>query len=298
MGHHYLNQLFTPQSIAVFGASDSPDGVGTLVFKNLLNAKFKGTVYPINPKYAKVQEHVAFPNLVALNKPVDLAVITTPAASVPGILQQCGEHGVKGVVVLSSGFVETGARGARLQKDAVDIAQQYGMHIIGPNCLGIMRPSVGLNATFSRNQALPGNLALVSQSGGMCTAILDWASPRQIGFSTVMTLGDAADVDFGDVLDFLALDPKTDSILLYIEGVHDARGFMSGLRTASRMKPVVVLKAGRYEEGSRAASTHTGAIVGGSEAFTAACETHRDLIKLDDPGHFYLFHHEGREKES
>ncbi|MDX9987686.1 bifunctional acetate--CoA ligase family protein/GNAT family N-acetyltransferase [Thiothrix unzii] len=272
MGHHYLNQLFTPQSIAVFGASDSPDGVGTLVFKNLLNAKFKGTVYPINPKYAKVQEHVAFPNLVALNKPVDLAVITTPAASVPGILQQCGEHGVKGVVVLSSGFVETGARGARLQKDAVDIAQQYGMHIIGPNCLGIMRPSVGLNATFSRNQALPGNLALVSQSGGMCTAILDWASPRQIGFSTVMTLGDAADVDFGDVLDFLALDPKTDSILLYIEGVHDARGFMSGLRTASRMKPVVVLKAGRYEEGSRAASTHTGAIVGGSEAFTAALE--------------------------
>lgn len=272
MGHHYLNQLFAPKSVAVFGASNSPDGVGTLVFKNLLDAGFKGSVYPINPKYEKVQEQTAFPNLTELNKSIDLAVVATPAATVPAILQQCGENGVKGVVVLSSGFAEAGTRGQRLQKDSVEIARQYGMHIIGPNCLGIMRPSAGLNATFTRNQAAPGNLALVSQSGGMCTAILDWAAARQIGFSTVVTLGDAADVDFGDVLDFLALDPKTDSILLYIEGVHDARGFMSGLRTASRMKPVVVLKAGRYEEGSRAASTHTGAIVGGNEAFDAALE--------------------------
>lgn len=272
MGHHYLNQLFTPQSVALFGASEQPSRVGSVVYHNLLEAGFKGAIYPINPKYETVQGQAAYPNLAALNKPVDLAVIATPAATVPGILQQCGEHGVKGAVVLSAGFAEVGVKGKRLQKDMVDIAEQYGMHIIGPNCLGIMRPSAGLNATFSRNQAAPGNLALVSQSGGMCTAILDWAAPRQIGFSTVVTLGDAADVDFGDVLDFLALDPKTDSILLYIEGVHDARGFMSGLRTASRMKPVVVLKAGRYEEGSRAASTHTGAIVGGNEAFSAALE--------------------------
>ena len=272
MGHHYLNQLFAPKSVAVFGASNSADGVGTLVFRNLLDAGFKGSVYPINPKYAKVQEHTSYPNLTELNKSVELAVIATPAPTVPSILHQCGEHGVKGIVILSAGFAEAGARGQRLQKDCVDIAHQYGMHIIGPNCLGIMRPSSGLNASFTRNQPQAGNLALVSQSGGMCTAILDWAEARKIGFSTVVTLGDAADVDFGDVLDFLALDPKTDSILLYIEGVHDARGFMSGLRTASRMKPVVVLKAGRYEEGSRAASTHTGAIVGGKEAFDAALE--------------------------
>jgi acetyltransferase len=176
------------------------------------------------------------------------------------------------VVVLSAGFGEAGAKGQRLEKALLAVVHEYGIHLIGPNCLGIMRPSVGLNATFSKNQAKPGNVALVSQSGAMATAILDWAATRQVGFSTVATLGDAADVDFGDVLDFLALDPKTSSILLYIEGIHDARGFMSGLRAASRMKPVVVLKAGRYEEGARAASSHTGAMVGGNDAFDAAMD--------------------------
>lgn len=272
MSHHYLNQLFAPQSVAVFGASEREKAVGTVVFQNLLSAGFKGALYPINPKHSEIQGQTAYPNLVALNKPVDLAVVATPAATVPGIIRQCGEHGVKGVVVVSAGFAEAGNRGKRLQKDITDIARQYAMHIIGPNCLGIMRPSVGLNATFSRNQAQAGNLALVSQSGAMCTAILDWAATQGIGFSTVITLGDTADVDFGDTLDYLALDPKTDSILLYVEGIHDARGFMSGLRTASRMKPVIVLKAGRYEEGSRAVMSHTGAIVGGDDAFDAALE--------------------------
>lgn len=272
MSHHYLNQLFAPRSIAVFGASQREDAVGTLVFRNLLDAGFKGAIYPVNPKHAEVLGYKAYPALGELHEPVDLAVIATPAATVPAIVRQCGEHGVKGVVILSAGFAEAGHRGKRLQKEVVDIAHQYEMHIIGPNCLGIMRPSVGLNATFSRNQAMPGNLALVSQSGAMCTAILDWAATQGIGFSTVITLGDTADVDFGDALDFLALDSKTDSILLYVEGIHDARGFMSGLRTASRMKPVVVLKAGRYEEGSRAATSHTGAIVGSDDAFDAALE--------------------------
>ncbi|EIJ34742.1 bifunctional acetate--CoA ligase family protein/GNAT family N-acetyltransferase [Thiothrix nivea] len=272
MSHHYLNQLFAPQSIAVFGASHRENAVGTLVFQNLLTAGFKGAIYPINPKHAEIQGHQAWPNLTELNKPVDLAVIATPARTVPAIIQQCGENGVKGVVVISAGFAEAGPQGKRLQKDIVDIARQHNIHIIGPNCLGIMRPSVGLNATFSRNQALPGNLALVSQSGAMCTAILDWAASQQIGFSTIVTLGDTADVDFGDALDYLALDPKTDSILLYVEGIHDARGFMSGLRTASRMKPVIVLKAGRYEEVSHAVTSHTGAIVGRDDAFEAALE--------------------------
>lgn len=272
MSHHYLNQLFSPQNVAVFGASHRENAVGTLVFQNLLSAGFKGAIYPINPKHAEIQGHKAWASLTELNKPVDLAVIATPAKTIPAIIRQCGEYGVKGVVVISSGFAETGPQGKRLQKDIVDIARESGVHIIGPNCLGIMRPSVGLNATFSRNQAQPGNLALVSQSGAMCTAILDWAASQQIGFSTVVTLGDTADVDFGDVLDFLALDPKTDSILLYVEGIHDARGFMSGLRTASRMKPVIVLKAGRYAEVSRAVASHTGAIVGCDDAFEAALE--------------------------
>lgn len=201
MGHHYLNQLFSPKSIAVFGASESPDSVGTLVFKNLLDAGFKGSLYPINPKHAKVQELECFPNLTALDKPVELAVIATPANTVPSIIQQCGEHNVKGAIIISSGFSEAGIKGQRLQKDMVEIAQQYGVHIIGPNCMGVMRPAAGLNATYSRSTAKPGNLALVSQSGGMCTAILDWAAARQIGFSSVVTLGDTADVDFGDVLE-------------------------------------------------------------------------------------------------
>ncbi len=272
MGHHYLNQLFAPKSVAVFGANNTPESSGHLVLQNLLSTGFKGSVYPITKETDKIQETPTYPNLDTLNKPVDLAVITSPAASIPSVIQQCGEHGIKGAVVISDGFSETGARGQRLQKEMIDIAQQYGVHIIGPNCLGIMRPPVGLNATFSRSQATPGNLALVSQSGGMCTAIMDWAAARQIGFSTVVTLGDAADVDFGDVLDYLALDPKTDSILLYIETVHNARGFMSGLRSAARMKPVIVLKAGRNEAASLAASTHTGNIIGSNDAFNAALE--------------------------
>ncbi len=272
MGHHYLNQLFASNSIAVFGASEEPNAIGSLVLLNIVAAGFLGKIFPINPKQSTVHGLTCYPGLPVIPHPVDLAIVATPANTVAEIIHQCGEHGVKGVIVLSAGFSETGNRGKRMEKDLLDIIHHYGMHLIGPNCLGVMRPSSGLNATFSQNQALPGNVALVSQSGAICTAILDWASGRQMGFSTVVTLGDAADVDFGDVLDYLALDPKTDSILLYVEGIHDARSFMSGLRAASRMKPVIVLKAGRYEEGSRAASSHTGAIVGGDDAFDAALE--------------------------
>lgn len=272
MGHHYLNQVFSPESVAVFGASERENAVGTLILQNMLTAEFRGEIYPINPKYKTVQGLTCYPTLHKVNQPVDLAVITTPANKVIDIVRECGEEGCRGVVVISAGFGEAGAQGKRLEKALLEVVHEYGMHLIGPNCLGIMRPSVGLNATFSKNQAITGNVALVSQSGAMATAILDWAATRQVGFSTVVTLGDAADVDFGDVLDYLALDPKTSSVLLYIEGIHDARGFMSGLRAASRMKPVVVLKAGRYAEGAKAASSHTGAMVGGNDAFDAAMD--------------------------
>lgn len=272
MSHHYLNQLFSPRSVAVFGASNQEGKVGSVVFKNLIEAGFKGELYPINPKHSEVQGHTAYPNLKDLHHAIELAVIATPAATVPSIVRECGENGVKGIVLMSGGFSDGGARGKQLEKDSVNIAREYGMHIIGPHCLGIMRPSVGLNATLTQNHAQPGKLALVAQSGAMCTAILDWAAGQGIGFSTVINLGDAADVDFGDALDFLALDPKTHSILLYVEGIYDARGFMSGLRTASRMKPVVVLKAGRSAEGMQAATSHTGAIVGSDDAFEAALE--------------------------
>lgn len=279
MGHHYLHQLFSPRNIAVFGIDQQEDAIGALVFRNLLDAGFKGGVYPVTAKYGEVLGHKAYLDLKDVHAPVDLAVVATPAAFVPSIVQQCGEHGVNGVVILSSGFAECGKRGRHLQKDVIDIARQYEMHIIGPNCLGVMRPSVGLNATFSHNQALSGNLALVSQSGSMCTAILDWAATQGIGFSAVITLGDTADVDFGDTLDFLALDPKTDSILLNVECIHHARGFMSGLRTASRMKPVIVLKAGRYGACSQAAA-HAGALAGNDAVFDAALER-AGVVRVD-----------------
>ncbi|MEJ2721795.1 MAG: acetate--CoA ligase family protein, partial [bacterium] len=173
-------------------------------------------------------------------------------------------------VVISAGFREVGPKGVRLEEEMMDAARRYGIRIIGPNCLGTMRPSVGLNATFSHNAALPGNIALVSQSGALCTSVLDWALSEHVGFSSMVSMGGSADVDFGEVLDYLAADPETKSILLYIEGIRDARGFMCGLRVAARMKPVVVVKAGRHVEGSRAAVSHTGALVGSDDVFDAA----------------------------
>jgi acetyltransferase len=270
MGSHYLNRLFAPESVAVIGASDREHSVGAQVFRNLITARFKGGLYAVNPKHQRVQRRKSHPNIEAIGKPVDLAIVATPARAVPEVIRECGEYGVHSAVILSAGFAEAGSEGRRLQAATVEAAQLHGLRLIGPNCLGIMRPDIGLNATFSHNQALPGNLALVSQSGALSTAILDWAEGRQIGFSSVVSLGDAADIDFGQILDFLALDPKTRSILLYVEGIRRGRRFMSGLRAAARMKPVVVIKAGRYAEGSRAAMSHTGAIVGADDVFDAA----------------------------
>jgi len=275
MGPHYLDKLIAPRAIAVFGASERADSVGQRVFANILAAGFKGKLYPINHKNGQIQGHTAYPDLSALTKdtggkPIDLAVIATPAPSVPDIIRQCGEHGVPTAVVLSAGFGEAGGEGKRLEHALLDEARRFGVRIVGPNCLGLMRPRIGLNATFGHNNALPGKLALISQSGALCTAILDWAESNQVGFSAMVSLGDAADVDFGDLLDYLALDPETHSILMYVEGIRDARRFMSGLRVAARMKPVIVVKAGRHQAGSRAAVSHTGALVGADDVFDAA----------------------------
>ena len=263
---------FTPQSIAVFGASEDPDAVGARVFSNLRDAGFSGSIYAINPKYKQLYQQPCYPSIDAIAKPVDLAVIATPAKTIPEIIHACGQHGVRSVIIISTGFNDHDEQGAALKKAVLQAALQYPLRILGPNCLGLIRPVTGINATFSKNTAKPGELALVSQSGALCTAILDWAVDHDVGFSAIVSLGDAADIDFGDVLDYLALDMHTNSILLYVEGVRDARSFMSGLRIAARMKPVVVIKAGRHIEGSRAAVTHTGAIVGSDDVFDAALQ--------------------------
>ncbi|MGD8609264.1 MAG: bifunctional acetate--CoA ligase family protein/GNAT family N-acetyltransferase [Myxococcales bacterium] len=270
MPSHYLDRLFDPRSVAVFGASERPESVGARVFENLRAADFKGELYPINPKHDMVLGQQCHPDIESVGAAVDLAVVATPAPSVPEIIHRCGEHGVRAAIVLSAGFREAGARGRKLERAMLTEARRYGMRIVGPNCLGMVRPSVGLNATFSKDDAEPGNLALISQSGAICTAILDWAKARRVGFSTVVSMGDASDVDFGDMLDYLALDFTTQAILLYVEGVGDARSFMSGLRAAARLKPVVIVKSGRHNEGLEAAVSHTGALVGSDDVFDAA----------------------------
>jgi acetyltransferase len=272
MGQHFLDRLFSPRSIAVFGASEKPDSVGSRVYENLLAGGFPGPIYPVNPKYERLGHRRCYGSVGDIGQLVDLAVIATPAQGVPRIIHECGEHGVRGAIVLSAGFGEVDVAGARHLRELMREAHRYRMRIVGPDCLGLIRPSSGLNATFSKNSALEGALALISQSGALCTAILDWAQRHNVGFSAVVSLGNASDVNFGDILDFLALDPHTHSILLYVEGVGDARDFMSGLRSAARMKPVVVLKAGRRAAGSRAAVSHTGALVGTNDVFEAALQ--------------------------
>lgn len=270
MGPHYLTKLFNPESVAVFGASERPNSVGGTAFANLISAGFQGKIYPINPKHSHIQGQVCYASLDHISESIDLAVIATPAHTIPAILHSCGNKFIKNVVILSAGFEDEAGKVA--QAELVRIARSYDMHLIGPNCLGIMRPSIGLNATFSKNQAKPGHVAFLSQSGALCTAVLDWAESNDVGFSLMASTGNAADLDFGELLDYLADDPKTQSILLYIEGIADSRRFISGLKRAARLKPVILLKSGRMPEGQAAAVSHTGALVGGDDVFNSAIE--------------------------
>ncbi len=270
MNTHYLTSLFTPGSVALFGASDRVDSVGGVVFKNLLGSGFKGRIYGINPKRETVQGEKAYASLDDIDETPELAVVATPATSIPAIVEACGERGIRMMLILSAGFREIGAEGRKLEDRVIDLVRRYDIRLMGPNCLGLIRPDIGLNITFGNNNATPGSLALVSQSGAICTAILDWAESNEIGFSAVVSTGIAADLDFGDYLDYLASDPRTKAILLYIEGIKDARRFMSSVRAAARIKPVIALKVGRHAAGAEASMSHTGALVGSDRTFSAA----------------------------
>ncbi len=270
MGQHYLSTLFSPKSVAVIGASERPDSVGNVVFRNMLEGGYQGELYAINPTHDEILGQRAYASLEDIGKPVELAVIATKAETVPDIIEACGKHGVHAAIILSAGFSETGSHGAALEQAVLTNAKRYGLRVIGPNCLGLMRPGIGLNATFNNGGAKVGNLALVSQSGALCTAILDWAPANDVGFSSVVSMGTSADVDFGEILDYLTSDIKTQSILLYVEGIHKARGFLSALRAAARVKPVFAIKVGRHAAGSKAVMSHTGALVGQDDVFDAA----------------------------
>lgn len=266
---HYLTPLFEPAALAVIGATERAGAVGAVLARNLLEAKYQGALFAVNPKHRSVHGVPCFNAIGKVPARVDLAVIATPAATVPDIIEQCGKAGVRAAVVISAGFSETGPAGAKLERALLENARRHRLRLVGPNCLGLMRPSLGLNATFARGAALPGALGLVAQSGAVCTAMLDWARPNGIGFSSVVSLGGSTDVDFGEIIDYLIEDPATEHILLYIEGVRSARRFVSALRAAARVKPVIVQKVGRHPAGSRAAVSHTGAIVGLDDVFDA-----------------------------
>jgi len=270
MFRHVLAPLLAPASVALVGATEREGALGRIVWQNLAAGGLRGALSPVNPKHQQVFGQRCLARLRDLPAAPELAVIVTPARTVPGILEDAGKAGVRAAVVLTSGFGETGAAGRALQAQALAAARKHGLRLLGPNCLGLMRTDAGLNATFSPVPALPGKLALLSQSGAICTAILDWARPSGVGFSSVVSLGAAADVDFGEVLDFLIADSGTDAVLMYVEGIRDARRFVSALRAAARAKPVVVLKVGRYASGTRAASSHTGALMGSDAVFDAA----------------------------
>jgi acetyltransferase len=269
VGKHYLSKLFEPASVAVFGASERENAIGSIVFRNM-KEQFTGQLYAMNPKRKEVLGGPAYASLDDVQEAVDLAVIATPAASVPEIIDSCGRNGVKAAVVITAGFSETGAEGKALENRMIEIARRHGVRIVGPNCLGIVRPSIGLNATFAKGRPPAGHLALASQSGAICTSILDWAHSNDVGFSTVVSMGIGADLDFGEILDYLVSDPLTHSILMYIEGIRNARRFMSALRAAARVKPVIAVKVGRHAAAARASASHTGALVGSDDTFDAA----------------------------
>jgi acetyltransferase len=266
-----LDFLFRPTSVAVVGASDRAGSLGAIVMRNMLDAGFKGPVWPVNPKHAEVAGLIAWRSLDALPAAPDLAVICTPADTVPGLIAALGAKGGKAAVVLSAGLRQAPkAGGPTLEQSMLDAARPHLIRILGPNCVGLLTPGIGLNASFAPGTALPGKLAFVSQSGALATAMLDWGNARNIGFSHFISLGDGADVDFGDVLDHLASDPNTRAILMYAESVTNARKFMSAARAASRNKPVLVVKSGRAPEAARAAASHTGALAASDLVIDAA----------------------------
>lgn len=266
-----LKRLFAPASVAIIGASERPHSVGATVLRNMLAGAFQGAVYPVNPKYASLAGLECHPGVADLPEAPDLAVICTPPATVPLLVRQLGERGTRAAIILTAGLNQGGdGPGRSLKQAALDAARPYVLRLLGPNCVGLLVPGIGLNASFAHTGALAGKLAFVSQSGALVTGVLDWANARGIGFSKFISLGESADVDFGDVLDYLATDPDTSAILMYMEDLRHARKFMSAARAAARSKPVLVLKAGRMAEGARAAASHTGALAGADDVYDAA----------------------------
>ena len=281
MSTRHLDSLFQPKSVAVIGASGRAYSVGGTLWRNVRTGGFGGAIYPVNPKYKELDGRRCYAQVDQLPEAPELAVICTPPATVVELMRQLAQRGTQAVVVITAGL------SAEQKQAMLDIARPRLMRILGPNCVGLLAPHAGLNASFAHIPARPGQLAFISQSGALVTAMLDWAEARDIGFSHFVSLGEHADVDFGDMLDYLANDPQTRAILLYIESIDDARKFMSAARAAARNKPVIAVKAGRSEQGSRAAASHTGALAGSDEVYDAAI-ARAGMLRVDSLEQLFL----------
>jgi acetyltransferase len=267
---HPLDSIFAPRSVAVIGASEQAGSVGRTLLWNLISNPFGGTVYPVNRKHRSILGIKAYASLAALPDPVDLAVIATPAPSVPGVIEECAASGVKGAIVISAGFKESGPAGLELERQVLAAARRGGVRVVGPNCLGVMKPTNGLNATFAATMARPGNVGFLSQSGALLTAVLDWSRREKVGFSALVSLGSMIDVGWGDMINYLGDDPHTHSIVLYMETIGDARSFLSAAREVALTKPIIIIKPGRSEAAALAAASHTGALTGSDDVLEAA----------------------------
>ena len=266
-----LDKMFRPRSVAVIGASERPGSVGSALMRNLTQLGFGGPILPVNPRAAAVHGIMAYKDVASLPLTPELAVLATPPDTIAPLIAELGARGTRAAVILTAGFAEGEAKvGREREAQVLAAARPHLLRIVGPNCLGIAVPGIGLNATFAPASLLPGNIAFLTQSGAMATTVLDWALPRGIGFSAIVSMGDMSDVDFGDLLDYFALDESTHAILIYAEAVTHARKFMSAARRAARVKPVIVVKSGRAEEGARAATSHTGALAGADVVYEAA----------------------------
>lgn len=280
MAQTSLDVFFRPRSVALIGATEKAGSVGRAVFANLQASSFGGPLYAVNPKHSTVLGARCYPDIAAIAGPVDLAVIVIPAPCVPDVLRECARKGVRGAVIISAGFRETGARGIALEREILQIARAAEMRIVGPNCVGVMNPHHGLNATFAVSMARRGHLGLISQSGAVCTAILDWSQQENVGFSAFVSTGSMADVEWGDLLAYLGEDDNTRSIIAYMESVPDAGRFLSAARKVALTKPIIVLKPGRTEAAARAAASHTGALTGRDDVFDAAFER-SGILRVD-----------------
>lgn len=271
MNIHKLNNIFNPKRIALIGVTTNPNSVSGKVLINLVSGGFRGVVYPVNSEHEAVMGIPCYPDIKSLPKAPDMGIICTPAAKVPGAIRECGEAGIRGIIIISAGFKETGETGIKLEEDVLDEIRKFeGMRVLGPNCLGIIVPSLRLNASFAAEMPAPGNIAFISQSGALCTSVLDWAIEGKIGFSYFVSIGNSIDVEFGDLIDYFGEDENTRCIILYIESIQNPRKFMTAARAFARKKPIIVYKAGRFPESAKVAASHTGAMASEDAVYDAA----------------------------